>query len=45
MAGAAAARDQVTEEVIGASSGLLFTAQPKAPASVLAGVFGWVVND
>jgi hypothetical protein len=24
---------------------LLFTAQPKAPAFVLAGVFGWAVND
>jgi hypothetical protein len=25
--------------------GLLFTAQPKAPAFALAGAFGWAVND
>jgi hypothetical protein len=24
---------------------LLFTAQPKSPAFVMAGAFGWVVND
>ncbi len=28
-----------------ASSVLLFTAQPEAPASMLAGAFGWAVND
>ena len=28
-----------------ASCGLLFTAQPKAPAFVLAGASGWAVND
>jgi hypothetical protein len=28
-----------------ASCGLLFTAQPKAPASAMAGASGWAVND
>ena len=28
-----------------ASCGLLFTAQPKAPASAKAGAFGWAVNN
>jgi len=27
------------------SCGLLFTAQPKAPAYTKAGAFGWAVND
>jgi hypothetical protein len=34
----------LTEHLV-TSSGLLFTAQPKAPAFALAGAFGWAVND
>ena len=26
-------------------NGIAFTAQPEAPACVLAGAFGWAVND
>jgi hypothetical protein len=26
-------------------NGIVFTAQPKAPASTTAGAFGWAVND
>jgi hypothetical protein len=34
----------LTEHLV-TSSGLLFTAQPKAPAFARAGAFGWAVND